>query len=77
MEASLNQEKMRNEIKKVWEYFLDKTFNTILKSQAQWEKFVEELETILSLIIWVKDVPLTYDIWTIETDIFRATLPHE
>ena len=58
--ASMLREQRRKEQKKIGESFHDADFNTKLKTQAQWEKFVEELESTLGMIIGTKGVPLTY-----------------
>ena len=57
---SLSRERRCKEQKKVGESFHDHSFTTKLKSQAQWEKFSEELESTLSLIIGASGVPLSY-----------------
>ena len=54
------REDMRREQKKVGESYLDHNFNTKLKSQSQYEKFKEELESTLALIIGSQGVPISY-----------------
>ena len=48
-----------------------------MKFQAQGETFVEELATLLLLIIGFKCIALTYVIWSIEADNFNASLLYE
>ena len=57
---SLMRNRRRKEQKKVGESFHDHVFNTKLKAQVQWEKFNDELESTLSMIIGVTGVPLSY-----------------
>ena len=64
--ASMAREKRRKEQKKIGESFLDTTFNTKLKTQSQWEKFMQELESTLGMIIGSNGVPLSYIIRTNE-----------
>merc|ERR1712070_690928 len=57
---ALNREKMRKEQRKVGESHHDHSFNNKLKTQAQWEKFSEELDSTLNLIIGSRGIPLTH-----------------
>ena len=68
---------MRREKKKVGKYFQDTTFNNNLKSQSKWEKFSEELEITMSMIIGVQCVPLNYVIRDDEALNFDATFTYE
>ena len=51
---------LRKEQKKVGESYLDHTFNNKLKGQSQWNKFIEELESTLSMIVGSQGVTLEY-----------------
>ena len=55
-----SQETRQKEQKKVGESFHDHSFMTKLKSQAQWEKFNEELEATLGMIVGACSIPLSY-----------------
>ena len=75
--ASMLREKRRQEQKKIGESFHDADFNTKLKTQSQWEKFIEELESTLGMIIGVKGVPLTYVIRETEDADFDDDLDYD
>ena len=68
---------MRKQNKKVGESFHNETFNNKLKSQDQQQKFCEELESTLSMIIGVQGVQLNYVIPEYETSNFDATVTYE
>ena len=51
---------MRKDQRKDGESFLDHSFNNKLKSQAQWDKFVEYLDSTLAMIIGNQGGPLPY-----------------
>ena len=74
---SLERERRRKEQKKDGESYLDSTFNTKLKSTAQWEKWLEELETTLCQIIGSKGVPLSYVIRTEEAAVYDETKTYD
>ena len=60
LEGAVKRYIVRKEQKKIGEAYLDHSFNTKLKSQAQYTKWEEELDSVLSLIVGVQGVPLTY-----------------
>ena len=60
LKDALSRDRRRKEQKKVGESFHDHSFTTKLKTQAQWEKFSEELEATLSMIVGVCGAPLSY-----------------
>ena len=66
---------MRKEQKKVGQSFHDHTFNNKLKNQAQFEKFQEELESTLSMIIGSQGITLSYVISDKEEGVDRHDLP--
>ena len=68
-EAQERQQR-RKEQKKVGESYLNHSFNNKLKSQSQWEKFKEELEATLSMIIGAQGVTLNYVIREDEGSVF-------
>ena len=74
---SLHRQNRRAEQKKVGESFHDATFNNKLKSQSQWEKFNQELQATLSMIIGVNGVPLTYVIRDNDEPMFDETVPYD
>ena len=59
LKAALNREQMRKDQRRGEEFFLDHSFNNKLKSLAQLDKFVEELDSTLTMIIGSQSVPLT------------------
>lgn len=71
------REKRRKEMKKTGENLIDTTFNNKLRNQAQWQKFKEELNATLSMIIGLKGVPLTYVVRPIEAQNFDEFVPYE
>ena len=71
------REEMRKEQKRVGESYLDHKFNTKLKSQSQYEKFKQELESTLALIIGSQGVPISYVIWEDAVANYDASLPYE
>ena len=75
--ASMLREKRRQEQKKIGESFHDADFNTKLKTQSQWDKFIEELESTLGMIIGVKGVLLTYVIRETEDAEFDDDLDYD
>ena len=77
LKDALTRDRQRREQKKTGESYLDQTFNNRLKSQSQWDKFNEELESTLEMIIGVRGVPLSYVIRRIEAQNFDATIPYE
>ena len=77
LKDALSREMRRKEQKKVGESFHDHSFTTKLKSQAQWEKFNEELETTLCMIIGACGVPLSYVIREDEVSQFDHDLPYD
>ena len=77
LNESIRRENLRKEQKKVGESFHDASFNNKLKSQSQWEKFSEELESTLAMIIGAKGVPILYVIRENDTPVFDPTLPYE
>ena len=74
---ALERERRRKDQKKEGESYLDSTFNTKLKSAAQWEKWIEELESTLCQIIGVRGVPLSYVIKESDTPTFDPTVTYE
>lgn len=74
---ALNRERMRKEQRKVGESYHDHSFNNKLKTQGQWEKFSEELDSTLNLIIGSSGVPLTYVIRQEATASFDEDAPYE
>ena len=74
---SLSQDRRCKEQKKVGESFHDHSFTTKLKTQAQWEKFSEELEATLSMIIGVCGAPLSYVIRTDEEPNFSFDISYD
>ena len=74
---SLHRQNRRAEQKKVGESFHDATFNNKLKSQSQWEKFNQELQATLSMIVGVNGVPLTYVIRDNDEPMFDETVPYD
>jgi len=75
--ASMLRQQRRQKQMKIGESFHDAEFNTKLKTQSQWEKFVEELESTLGMIVGVKGVPLTYVIREIEEPEFVEELDYD
>ena len=59
------------------ESYLGHTFNNKLKSQSQWEKFSEELEATLSLIVGSQGVTLNYVIREEDVSNYDDTIPYE
>jgi len=74
---SLHRQDRRREQKKVGEAFLDASFNNKLKGQLQWEKFTQELESTLSMIIGMNGIPLSYVIRPNEEAIFDDGIPYD
>ena len=77
LSEALERDRRRRDQKKEGESYLDSTFNTKLKSAAQWEKWTEELSTTLCQIIGVTGIPLTYVIRPDDAAIFDATIPYD
>ena len=77
LKDALSRETRRKEQKKVGESFHDHSFTTKLKSQAQWEKFNEELEATLGMIIGACGVPLSYVICETEARQFDPDIPFD
>ena len=75
--ASSERSNTRKEQKKVGESYLGHTFNNKLKSQSQWEKFSEELEATLSLIVGSQGVTLNYVIREEDVSNYDDTIPYE
>ena len=73
LNESIRRENLRKEQKKVGESFHDASFDNKLKSQLQWEKFSEELESASAVIVGAKDVPISHVIGENETPVFDAT----
>ena len=71
------RERMRKDQRKVGESYHDHWFNNKLKSQNQWEKFMEELESTLNMIIGSQGVPIIYVIREEEASQFDPTIPFE
>ena len=74
---ALERERRRKDQKKEGESYRDSTFNTKLKSAAQWEKWIEELESTLCQIIGVRGVPLSYVIKESDAPTFDPTVTYE
>ena len=74
---SFKRDQVRKEQRKVGESFHDASFNNKLKSQTQWEKFSEELESTLSMIIGTNGVPLNYVIRRVAEPSFNIELSYE
>ena len=77
LSEALERDRRRHEQKKEGESYLDSTFNTKLKSAAQWEKWLEELDSTLCQIIGVRGVPLIYVIRESEEADFNEELSYE
>ena len=77
LNESLERERRRKDQKKDGESYLDSTFNTKLKSAAQWEKWIEELESTLCQIIGVRGVLLSYVIRESDASTFDTTVTYE
>ena len=77
LNESLARDRRRREQKKVGESFHDHTFNNKLKSQSQWEKFMDELESTLSMIIGARGVQLTYVIREKDTPAYDASKSYD
>eukprot|EP00546_Thalassionema_frauenfeldii_P004541 CAMPEP_0178917842 /NCGR_PEP_ID=MMETSP0786-20121207/13484_1 /TAXON_ID=186022 /ORGANISM="Thalassionema frauenfeldii, Strain CCMP 1798" /LENGTH=274 /DNA_ID=CAMNT_0020591463 /DNA_START=123 /DNA_END=948 /DNA_ORIENTATION=+ len=77
LDEALQQEKTRKEQKKVGESFHDTEFTHRLKSQAQWEKFNEELLATLNMIIGAQGAPIVYVIREEEKANFDQILDYE
>ena len=77
LKDALSRETRRKEQKKVGESFHDHLFTMKLKSQAQWEKFNEELEATLGMIIGACGVPLSYVIRETEARQFDPDIPFD
>ncbi len=67
---------IRKEQKKVGESFHDHSFNTKLKSQAQFERFSDELESTLAMIIGSQGVPISYVIRKDDMAMYDDKLPY-
>lgn len=76
LDEAIERKEMRKEQKKVGESFHDHSFNNKLKSQAQYEKFNEELESTLAMIIGSQGVTLNYVIRENEASVFDDDLPY-
>lgn len=61
----------RKDLKKTGENLVTSKFNNALKSQAQWEKWNEELNATLAGIIGVRGIPLSYVIRRNEPPIYN------
>ena len=77
LSEALERDRRRRDQKKEGESYLDSTFNTKLKSAAQWEKWTEELNTTLCQIIGVTGIPLTYVIRSDDAAFFDTTIPYD
>ena len=77
LQEAVERSIVRKEQKKIGEAYLDHSFNTKLKSQAQYTKWEEELDSVLSLIIGVQGVPLTYTQRVEENPFYDANLTYE
>ena len=77
LNKALERQTRRKEQKKVGESYLDHSFNNKLKSQAQWEKFKEELDATLSMIVGAQGVTLNYVIREDETPVFDETIDYD
>ena len=77
LNSSMVRERRRREQKKIGESFLDTDFNTKLKSQSQWEKFMEELESTLAMIVGANGVPLSYVIRRTEEPEYDEDLQYD
>ena len=62
--------------RKISESFHDHTFNATLKSQAQFERFSDELESTLEMIIGSQGAPLSYVIRENEMASYDDSLPY-
>ena len=74
---AMERELRRKTQKKEGENYLDSTFNSKLKSTAQWEKWSEELESTLCQIIGVRGVPLSYVIRKNDDSEFEPDVPFD
>ena len=74
---SLERHKTRSEQKKIGESYHDHSFNNKLRSQNHFEKFYEELESTLSMIIGSQGIPLSCIICEDETSAYDDTIPYE
>ena len=77
LDESFTRHRRRIDQKKIGESFHDHSFNTKLKSQAQWQKFTVELESTLSMIIGTAGAALTYVIRADEAPIFDEDISYE
>ncbi len=77
LKDALNRQEMRVDQKKIGSSFLDASFNNKLKSQSQWEKFSQELEATLSMIVGSNGIPLTYVIRRNSESEYDPELPYE
>jgi len=67
----------RKEQKKIGESFHDATFNHKLRGQAQWEKFVEEFDATLAMIVGIGGTPLSYVTRENETSVYDDTQTYD
>ncbi len=75
LDEAWEREELRKEQRKVGQSYLDHSFNSKLKSQAQYEKFAEELNSTLTMIIGCQGIPLTYVIREEEKPSIDKDLP--
>ena len=77
LKSAWERELMRKDQRKVGESYHDHSFNNKLKSQSQWQKFMEELESTLNMVIGSQGVPIIYVIRENEAPHFDPDLPFE
>ena len=77
LDEALQREKTRKEQKKVGESFHDTEFTHRLKSQAQWEKFNEELLSTLTMIIGAQGAPIVYVVREDENEFFDQAIDYD
>jgi len=77
LDEALQREKTHKEQKKVGESFHDTEFTHKLKSQAQWEKFNEELLSTLTMIIGAQRTPIVYVVREDEASNFDEDIDYE
>ena len=74
--AALERDEMRREQKRAGESYLDHQFINKLKSQSQWDKFSEELEATLGMIVGSQGVTINYVIRKDEESNYDAELEY-
>jgi len=77
LEEAVERSNVRKEQKRIGDAYLDHTFNTKLKSQSQYSKWEEELDSVLSLIVGVQGVTLIYTQRVDETPSYDPNLTYE